>query len=326
MMQRILVIKLSSLGDIAHALPAVRALKERTGATLDWVIQPEYAGLLALCPDVERTIPFPRRQFARNFLAFQRELRREHYDLIVDFQGLLKSALAARLAHGDWRIGPAWSREGAQWFYDVRTEPESGPRRHAVDELMAMVNLVAPGEGPVPVPRLNVPEAANDGSPGPHVALAPFSRWKTKNWPLEKFTQLGRRLAAEMGCRLRIVGGPADAEQGEVLARQIGDRARNLCGLTDLPGLCTLLKSMDLLIAVDSGPLHWADAMGVPLLAIFGATDPNRTGPYWQRDQVMAQARLPCRPCHARTCARGDLACLQQLDVGAVFQAALARL
>ena len=325
-MKRILVIKLSSLGDIAHALPAVRALKERTGAAIDWVVQPEYAGLLAGCPDVERTIEFPRRNFARGFFAFLRALRRARYDVIVDLQGLLKSAIVARLARGRWRVGPAWAREGAQRFYDAQPPRGSGSRRHAVDELMAVADLVAPGEGPAPEPRLTFAEAENDGRPGPHVAFAPFSRWATKDWPIEKFAELGRRLVAEMGCQIRIVGGRADEAPGEALARQIGERARNLCGKTDLPGLCSLLKSMDLLVSVDSGPMHWADAMGVPLVAIFGATDPARTGPYRQLAHVVAKAGLACRPCHSRTCARGDLACLRTLDVETVCRAALARL
>jgi lipopolysaccharide heptosyltransferase I len=325
-MKRILVIKLSSLGDIAHALPAVRALKDRTGAVIDWVVQPEYAGLLACCPDVERTILFPRRTFFRGLSPFLRELRRERYDAIADMQGLMKSAMVARLARGARCAGPAWAREAAHWFYNVQPERTAGPRRHAVEELMAVANLVAPGEGPPPEPRLNFPEAESDGSPGPHVAFAPFSRWGTKNWPLEKFAELGRRLAAEMGCQIRIVGGREDEAQGEDLARQIGERAKNLCGKTDLPGLCALLRSMDLLVSVDSGPMHWADAMGVPIVAIFGATDPARTGPHRQLDHVVAREGLACRPCHARTCARGDLACLRTLGVETVFRAALERL
>lgn len=325
-MKRILVIKLSSLGDIAHALPAVRALKERTGAAIDWVVQPEYRSLLACCPDVERTIAFPRRNFARGFFPFLRELRRERYDVIVDLQGLLKSALVARLARGPRRVGPAWAREGAHWFYDAQPLKGEGPRRHAVEELMDVVNWVASGAENAPEPRLDVPDAESDGSPGPHVAFAPFSRWVNKNWPLDKFAELGKRLATEMGCQIRIVGGRADEAAGESLARQIGERAKNLCGRTDLPGLCALLKSMDLLVAVDSGPLHWADAMGVPLVAIFGATDPARTGPYRQLDHVVAKEGLDCRPCHARICARGDLACLQTLNVDVVFQAVLSRL
>lgn len=323
---RILVIKLSSLGDLANALPAVRALKERTGAALDWAVQPEYAGLLACCPDVDRTMVFPRRNFLRGLFPFLRALRRERYDAIVDLQGLLKSALVARLARGGRRYGPAWAREGARWFYDAQPPRRPGPRGHAVDECLDVAALAAPGSGPAPAPRLEFPEANSDGSPGPHVAFVPFSRWETKNWPLDKFAELGRRLAAEMGCQIRILGGPEDEAQGEDLARQIGGTARNLCGKTDLPGLCALLKSMDLLVTVDSGPMHWADALGVPLVAVFGATDPARTGPYRQQDRVVAVAGLECRPCHARTCARDDLACLQSLEVEPVIKAALARL
>ena len=327
-MKRILVIKLSSLGDLAHALPAVRALKARTGATIDWAVQPEYAALIGCCPDVERIIPFPRRNMLRGFGAFARLLRAEHYDLVVDFQGLLKSAVVARLARTDWRVGPAWAREGARWFYDAQADAAPGPRGHAADELLALVDLVAPGEGEGPPPeiQLNIPEAAHAGGPGPHVAFAPFSRWTTKNWPLERFAELGRRLSAEMGCQIRIIGGAADVADGERLAQQIGGRARNLCGKTDLVGLCSLLKSMDLLVSVDSGPLHWADAMGVPLVAIYGATDPARTGPYHQPQHVVAKEGLDCRPCHSRQCSREDMACLHTLDVEAVWQAALAQL
>ena len=325
-MKRILVIKLSSLGDIAHALPAVRALKDRTGAEIDWVVQPEYASLLACCPAVGRTIAFPRRNFVRGCFPFLRELRREKYDVVVDLQGLMKSALAGRLARGKRRVGPAWAREGAPRFYDAQPAKAAGPRRHAVDEAMDVVNLVAPGGAAPPEPELVFPETESDAEPGPHVAFAPFSRWDTKDWPIEKFAELGKRLAMEMGCRIRIVGGRDNEAAGEALANQIGEGARNLCGKTDLPGLCTLLKSMDLLVTVDSGPMHWADALGVPLVAIFGATDPARTGPYRQLAHVVAKEGLSCRPCHSRTCARGDWACLRTLDVETVFKAALDKL
>ncbi len=324
-MKRILVIKLSSLGDIAHALPAVRALKERTGAAIDWVVQPEYVRLLACCPDVDRIIEFPRRNFARNFFSFWRDVRRDRYDAIVDLQGLMKSAGVARMARGRLRAGPAWAREGAHWFYTVQPARAEGPRRHAVEELMDVVQVVAPGATEAPAPLLNFPEAESEVHPGPHVAFAPFSRWDTKDWPMDKFAELGRRLVAEMGCQIRIVGGRDNEAQGDVLARQIGP-ARNLCGKTDLPGLCSLLKGMDLLVTVDSGPMHWADALGVPLVAIFGATDPARTGPYRQLHHVVTREGLSCRPCHSRTCSRGDLACLKTLDVDAVFQAVLSRL
>ncbi len=322
---RILVVKLSSLGDLAHALPAVRALQTRTGAVVDWVTQPEYASLVAGCRDVDRVISFPRRNVARGFWSFWRELRRERYDAIVDLQGLLKSALVTRLARGKRRYGPAWAREGAARWYNEQPAKTAGPRGHATAEMLAVVHLVAPGTE-VPEAALNFAETPGDGSPGPHVAFAPFSRWATKNWPVEKFAELGQRMIREMGCRIDVVGGASDAAAGESLARQIGEGCRNLCGKTDLPGLCGGLKGKDLLVGVDSGPLHWADALGVPLVAIYGATDPARTGPWRQRDSVVVKADLDCRPCHSRTCRRGDLACLNDLDVDTVLRATMAKL
>jgi lipopolysaccharide heptosyltransferase I len=325
-MKRILVIKLSSLGDLAHALPAVRALKRRTGAEIDWVTQPEYVPLLECCPDVNRILAFPRRNVIRQGAAFLWSLRREKYDAIVDLQGLMKSALVARLARGKRRVGPAWAREGSHYIYQDQPARPEGPRRHAVEELMDVVDLVMPGDTVPEELNLQFPEAEADGRPGPHIALAPFSRWATKDWPVEKFVEVARRLASEMGGQIRIIGGPDHVSQGNSMARQIGPAAKNLCGKTDLIGLCSLLKGMDLLITVDSGPMHWADAMGVPLVAIFGATDPARTGPYHQRNHVVTQQGLACQPCHSRSCARKDLACLTTLESDVVLQAALARL
>ena len=324
-MKRILVIKLSSLGDIAHALPAVQALRARTGAVFDWVVQPEYAALVASVPGVERVISFPRRDFARGLFRFLQELRRERYDAIVDLQGLMKSAVVARLARAGRRFGPAWAREGAPFFYDVQP-PKGAGRRHAVEELLDVADLVAAGDRTMSEVDLTFPEAEADGRSGPRIAFAPFSRWRTKDWPLDKFAELGRKLAAEMGCQLFVVGSPGDQAQGEILVGLIGERAHNQCGKTDLPGLCSLLKSMDVLVTVDSGPMHWADAMGVPVVAVFGATDPARTGPYHQLDHVVAKEGLSCRPCHSRTCVRGDLACLLTLDMDVVYCAVLARL
>jgi heptosyltransferase-1 len=147
--KRILVIKLSSLGDIAHALPAVRALKERTGAAVDWVVQPEYAPLLALCPDVDRLIEFPRRNWRRGWGAFWRELRRERYDWVGIFRGVQERAGGAsgsRRAADGAGLGP----RRLPVVYDVRPARKPGPRRHAVEELMDIVEMVAPGGDPAP--------------------------------------------------------------------------------------------------------------------------------------------------------------------------------
>jgi heptosyltransferase-1 len=108
---KILVVKLSSLGDLFHPLPAVRCLKRELGAEIHWVVQEEYAGLVACFSDVSRVIRFPRRGFAAAGRAFVSELRRDRYDIAIDFQGLLKSALTTRMARAERRIGPSFHRE-----------------------------------------------------------------------------------------------------------------------------------------------------------------------------------------------------------------------
>ena len=332
-MPRFLLIKLSSIGDIAHALPVARALRSRVpDATIDWLVQPEYIPLLEHCPDIDNLIPFPRRHFLRGLPALVRALRAAPYDAILDLQGLLKSALPARIARRTAPskpiYGPAWSREGASRFYTITPVRAPLPRRHAVDELLDIAALVAPpapGE-PFPRPRLDVePAPVSEDASGPRIAFAPFSRWTTKNWPSDAFAAVGRRLASEMGARIFILGSAADAPLAAPLAAQVPN-ARLLCGNLGFPALLSFLKSLDLFVSVDSGPLHWADAMGVPVVAIYGSTDPVRTGPYYSQDHVVTHPTLSCRPCHARTCARSDLACLRDLAPDLVFAACMAQL
>lgn len=328
-MRRYLIVKLSSIGDIAHALPVARAIRQRMpDAEIDWVAQPEYQALLARCPDISRVIPFPRHHFLRGFPQFWRELRRVRYDAVLDLQGLLKSALPARLARRTARhkpvYGPAWAREGAEHFYSLTPVRAPGPRRHAVEELLDIAAIVAPpvaGE-PFPRPRIEIEPAACEDVPGPRIGFAPFSRWATKNWAPEGFVELGRRLVGEMGARILFLGSAGDARSAAPLAEAIPN-ARNLCGHLDLPGLLAMMKSLDLLVSVDSGPLHWADAMGVPIVAIYGATDPVRTGPYYQHDHVVTVEGLACRPCHSRRCAVDGMPCLATLSPDAVFEACM---
>jgi ADP-heptose:LPS heptosyltransferase len=135
---KVLVVKMSSLGDLFHALPAVRCLKRGLNATVDWVTQPEYVELVGSFADVRKVIAFPRRGFFSGMKAFAAALRRERYDYVVDLQGLLKSAVVVALARGGRRIGPSFSREGASLFYDAVAGVRN-KERHAVEEAMEVV-------------------------------------------------------------------------------------------------------------------------------------------------------------------------------------------
>lgn len=322
--RRILVVKLSSLGDLFHALPTVRMLKAATGAAVDWVVQPEYADLVRCFRDVDRVIEFPRRNLLGRGVAFLRELRRERYDLIADLQGLMKSAIPARLARGGLRVGPSFRREGTDLFYSAVAGPRNKDR-HAVDENLDLIRwLDWPGMAvrfPVVFPAYPLPGAA------PRVAIVPASRWMTKNWPVANFAEVARSLL-DCGATVILVGGAGEAEACAAIEKPLYDspRLHNLCGRTSLVELGGLLAGMDLVITVDSGPMHMAAALGVPVLAIFGPTDPRRTGPYGDRTRVLGVEELDCHPCFADFCERGDLACMRQLGPSQVLAAARAML
>ena len=296
--ERCLVVKMSSLGDLFHALPAVHLLKTSLNCTFDWVVQPEFADIVSCFTDVERVLVFPRKGWWRNGGAFRKSLREERYDRVFDFQGLMKSALAGRMARAKRRYGFQNAREGAGLFYDERV-PSGGPEpRHAVDVCLDMARHLGAGEEPVRFPvRFPAADLAGEGL---KVGLAPCSRWPGKDWSPEQFAELGRALQ-EIGATLYLLGAPKDRPVCEGIGKQVGDAVHNLAGQTGLVELGGVLQQLDLLVTVDSGPMHIAAALQTPVLALFGATDPARTGPYGAMHRVILSETFRDDPQLARS-------------------------
>lgn len=315
---RILVIKLSSLGDLFHALPAVHSIRSGMQGRVDWVTQTEYVELVRCFTDVERVIPFSRRKFFRGLPALWSEIRAESYDLVVDLQGLLKSGIVTAMARARRKVGPAYWREGARIFY-----PEVGGslnrNRHAVDQALDLVKHlglpVLRAEFPVEFPE---PELPGDR---PRVAMVPVSRWESKNWPPGAYAELAALLRDRCGVSVVLIGGAADRATCDEIAAAAGDGVENLAGRLSLPETGGVLKQCELVISNDSGPVHMAVAVGTPTLAIFGPTDPVRTGPYGSLHRVV-RAPQPCQPCFQRRCVRFGLACLLELSPQQVFRVA----
>ncbi|MBR1608174.1 MAG: glycosyltransferase family 9 protein, partial [Kiritimatiellae bacterium] len=218
---RVLVVKLSSLGDALHALPAVAEIRDALGVPVDWAVQPQFAGLVSLFSCVDRVVTVSRPSSPVQWLRDVRRLRAGgRYSLVVDFQGLLKSAAVARAARrekGARVVGPPFSREGSRFFYTEKPLPPFSPRRHAVDECLAVLPVLGIPVPDVPrfplrVPETDLaalaPELASLG--GPAVAVAPFSRWESKNWPAERFAEAIRIIVRESDARVFVVGGPGD--------------------------------------------------------------------------------------------------------------------
>lgn len=321
---RILIVKLSSFGDILHVLPTAHALREQTGATLDWVVHPEFASLVRTFADVDEVLTFPRHHVLRDFRASVRALRAREYDMAVDLHGLFKSGLVTRLARAKRRIGPSYSREFSWLFYGERAG-RMDRSRHAADQAMDVLDHLGlkrpPPDAAASSAFRPVEVALPPGSP--RVAFAPISRWKTKNWPVEHFARLARLLAASRpGIAILVLGGKSDAPVGDAIAAAAPPGVvHNLCGRTSIAESIALLGKCDLLIANDTGPVHMAAATGTRCLVLFGPTRPDWTGPYGPGHRVL-MAHLPCQPCLKRTCRRGDFACMMALSPAQVLEAA----
>lgn len=320
--KRILIVKLSSLGDLLHALPAVHCLKSGLNAEIDWIVHPFYVELAKCFSDVSRVLVFPRRAPPAEFIRQIRLLRAEQYEIIIDLQGILKSAFVSRLARGTKRIGPSFHREGSVLFYKAVAGTRN-KNRHAIDEIMDVVRYLnlpeLPPAFPMTVPLQLVSE------PSPRIALLPFSRWPSKNWPLMSFARVGHELQENLGASIYIMGASGDHLPGAEIARELGGRAINLAGKTTLPQLAGLLREMDLVITNDSGPMHLAAVMGAPVLAMYGPSDPVRTGPYGHNHCVL-KGKLRCQPCFSPRCRFRDNSCMLTITPESVINAAMAML
>lgn len=318
---RILVIKLSSLGDVFHPLPAVHIIKKELNATIDWVTTDIYAELVRGFTDVERVISFPRKSFFSEFGTFLKELRQEKYDLVLDFQGLLKSAMVARFSRSGYRIGPSFNREWSHLFYSA-VAGKSDVERHAVDQCMDIVRYLGLSEREIIFPVKYSMADESLVTKRPAIALLPLSRWETKNWPAGHFAKLAELLTGSDVRTLFLLGGPDDKEVCARIENQVGGGIVNLAGKMSLPETGAALEQMDLLISNDSGPVHMAAASGIPCLVMFGPTDDHRTGPYGNIHRVMTES-VDCRPCFSRVCKLDEQTCLRDISPESVYEAAL---
>jgi heptosyltransferase I len=278
----ILIVRLGAMGDMIHALPGAASLKHSfPEARVTWVVEPPWAPLLEGNGFVDRIVVF-RRDDPRSWRRTKDELRAEHYDLAVDFQGLTKSALIAHLARPE-RIAGFGSRvvreRPAGLFYSTRVQ--SGAV-HVVDQALDL----AAGAGALHLVRaFPLPPGAPEGRlPATPFALAsPLAGWISKQWPLEYYQRLGVMLREQLGLSLVLNAAPGmvPAVPGTI-AHESG-----------IPGLIDATRRAAVVIGVDSGPLHLAAALNKSGVAIFGPTDPIRNGPYSGDFEVF---RIPGAP------------------------------
>ena len=310
---RALVVRLSSIGDVVHTLPALAALR-RAGFETDWLIEPPARVLLAGNPAVSQVfLAPPAKAFGwKAARATLRALRARRYDVALDFQGLWKSAAWARLSGAARVVGwqAASRREPAsQLLIGERVSRTSDRRRHVIDknlELLAPLGIAAFGLREFPLPRPAESIARVDaGLAGVDarglVILNPGGGWASKLWPPERFGELARGLGAA-GLRPLVSWGPGEQDLADRVVAASGGAAERSFPTT-LLDFVELARRARVVVAADTGPLHIACAVGTPVVALFGPTDPARNGPFAPADVVLR--RMPgCAPCYSRSCQR----------------------
>jgi lipopolysaccharide heptosyltransferase II len=329
---KILILKPSSLGDVIQALPVLRLLKRHLPASeIFWWIDANLAPLLEGDPDLTGIVRFERKRWAAprhwpEMLRSVRWMREQNFDWVIDLQCLARSGAFAWLANGRLLVGLDEVREGARGFYDVAVRRASF-HTHAADWYLAVL------------PRLGVPVHKNfqwlperpavaaavkskwPASGARWIALQPGARWENKHWPVEYFAELVRQLAKKFpDTRFAVLGTAEDQSLGETIARAEAQRCLNLCGQTSLLEMVEWLRRCELMITNDTGPMHVAAALGKPLVALFGPTEPRRTGPYGHLDSVL-RIDLPCSLCLKSHCVyEKPNECLKALTPAMVFE------
>jgi len=269
--KRLLAIRLSALGDVVHTIPAVMSLRERFDVT--WVVEAPYRELVEIVAKV-KTIPVTLRKW-RTLPTALRNIR--GFDVAIDFQGLIKSGIIAWVSAGE-RIGFAKElvrEKPAAWFTNRHVRVDPG--KHVVDWNLALSG--APAPPPARAPHRDFSEFAAGDYPELRgkVVLLPGAGKINKLWPVERFRELARRL----GDDAVAVWGPGEEE----LAKAIGCR---VAPKTSLRQLASILQHSRLVIGADTGPLHLADALGTPVVGLYGPTNPKRNGPYAQLDRCVS--------------------------------------
>ena len=325
----ILIVRLGALGDVIHAVPAAAALRKTfPDARIDWLVDAKHRDIVDLVTAIDRAVPLESPTMA-GWTAALRSLRAIPYDIAIDLQGLMKSAVLARASGAARVVGfSIWHlrEKTARPFYSDAHEAEGG---HVIRKNLRLLRAVGVAEEEIRFPLAEVPSPALDDlrrripAGRPFALVNPGAAWPNKRWAPERFGELAAFLRDECGLTPVIVWGPG--EEGlaqEVIAASSG--AAIAAPPTRVADLVALARAAALLVSGDTGPLHIATAVGTPTVSLFGPTDPDRNGPYAPED--VAVSRYESCGCHYDRRCHEPSWCLGQVEVAEVCAAVQRRL
>ena len=338
----ILIVKTSAIGDVTHTLPALNALRRQfPKAKISWLVEEASAEILENHKALDRIIICRRKKWVKDFsqsfsffktlkevYKFVKILRDTEYDLVIDFQGLLKSGIWVFLSRGKRKVGFGAGMAHSEYSYVFLNErvPAVSMDHHAVNrELMLLSAIGIPCEKVefgVPIDALdreNIENLLRSNAISLDdniVAINPMARWDTKLWTSSNFARVADRIC-EKGFKVCFTGAKDDIEEIEKIRSFMNHSAANLAGKTSLKILAALYEKARFLLTTDTGPMHIAAAINTPVVALFGPTAPWRTGPFGDGHQVIRN-NMDCSPCYKRFCPTGE--CMKEISVEMVME------
>ena len=326
--RKILIIKPSSMGDIIHALPVLATLKKSyPKSEIAWIVKDKFSDLLAGNPDLTDVIPFDNSRF----LQLINKLRKKKFDVALDIQGLFRSGILTFFSKAGHRIGfsKVNSRELSYMFYNHKVTP---PKKavHVVDKNLSLLEPLGISEYiydfkiPIYTQDLRFAKdffASRKLVPGRDkiVMLNPGAGWQTKRWPAENFPHLADKLTKYSNANAKIImsWGPQEKELIENIKSNMNDKI-TIMPQSTIKQLGAIIKSCDLFVGSDTGPTHLAAALEVPVVGLYGPSDPERNGPYGTKN-IIIQKDISCVSCWKRECDTID--CMKNISVDEVFEA-----
>ncbi len=358
---KILLVRFSALGDVIQTLPVLSMLRDSfPNAKIGWAIDTELAPMVEGHPALDYLHRCSRKSWSqallrpdrwpaavRDFRAFVDEVRTVGYDVSIDAQGLLKTALLPVLAGIKRRIGYKHGREFSGIFYTeqhVRRDAYFDPAVFHLEHMGELARSIGATDLRYSVQPPATPEAVRQrisallddafDAKAPIVAISPGTQWASKHWPEEHWSELLSRLLSETDLNVVLQGAPADAVLTQRIVHalpsaMVRGRVVDLCGKVPIADMYALYERMQAAIGPDSAPLHIAGAVGVPVLVgIYGPTGYRRTPPIGspQIRLLSSEGQLPCQPCHKRVCPLGTTECMLRIQPGEVVQTLLSAL
>ncbi|MBF0101147.1 MAG: glycosyltransferase family 9 protein [Desulfobacterales bacterium] len=299
---KILIIKLGALGDVINTFPLVIQLKKHFQAQIHWLVEPLSYPLVSAHSCVDHAILFNKYNWKKEIAQVIGQLRLQSYDMVLDLQRILKSGLFGMLSRSNRKIGFDRRRcKEMTWILPYERIHPGPTHSHMLDQYLEFAtHLGIPIdtiEWKIPIPDTPLPV---EFPKNPFVVLNIGATKKANRWPIDHFANLTDRIQSRFGLSVVITGGKEDQPIVDKIVALTHLHPYNLAGKTSLFALISVFNAAQLVISCDTGPMHLAVALGKPVIALFGPSNPKRTGPY--RGTVLQKTELTCVPCGKRTC------------------------